>query len=398
MHKHSEMILLDKALGIVDGCAASIALDTEMIDVRDSAGRVLACDAVSQLALPPFNKSAMDGYAVMDGDERDEYEVLEFIAAGCVPTLALKPATASKVMTGAPVPQGAGKVIMVEFTEEADGVVKVSRHSEKSNICVMGEDVKPGDVVLKAPVSLGALEVANLISCGISKVQVFKKVRVAILSTGDEIVDDPEDIAPGKIMDSNGPLLAGLCGKYALDVTCQSAVKDDRQSTAQAIKSALLSSDIVILSGGVSMGDLDFVDTAMGDIGLKVHFNRLAVKPGRPMTFASADNKAVFGLPGNPVSVYLMFHLFVLRAAMTAYGMKPAELIELPISEDFKRKKTDRALFAPGVITTGGKVKPVKYHGSAHLIALMKADGFFFVEKGIGAIAVDEKVKFMRVK
>lgn len=398
MHKNSKMILLDEALAIVDEHAASIALDTETIDVCDATDRVLACDAISQLALPPFNKSAMDGYAVMEGDQRDEYKVLEFVAAGSVPTIPLTQGTASKVMTGAPVPDGAGKVIMVEFTEEDGDTVKVSKHSDRANICQMGEDVKPGDVILKAPISLGPLEVANLISCGISKVEVFRKVRVAILSTGDEIVDDPEQITAGKIMDSNGPLLAGLCEKHALEVTCQSAVKDDRKGTEDAIKAALDSSDIVVLSGGVSVGDLDFVDTAMGDLGLTVHFNRVAVKPGKPMTFASAETKAVFGLPGNPVSVYLMFHLFVLRAAMTAYGIKPAKLIELPISEDFKRKKSDRTLFAPGVITHEGKVKPIKYHGSAHLLALMKANGFYKVEKGVSEIPAGNKVKFMRVK
>lgn len=398
MDKRSEMIELDEALRVVEQCAAGIELVTEMVNVDAALGRVLAGDGVSRLALPPFNKSAMDGYAVMDGDERDEYKVLEFIAAGSTPTTALTPGTASKVMTGAPVPDGSGKVIMVEFTEETDGTVKVFKHSSNSNICVMGEDVGAGDVVMSGPVLLGPLEIANLISCGISEVEVFRKVRVAVVSTGDEIVDDPSKIAPGMIMNSNGPLLAGLCQQYGLEVASQTVLKDDRKSTVAGIKAALDGADIVILSGGVSMGDLDFVDTAMGDVGLKVHFNRVAVKPGKPMTFASTENKAVFGLPGNPVSVYLMFHLFVLRAAMLINGIKTPELTKLPIAEDFKRKKTDRALFAPGIITPDGKVEQVKYHGSAHLMALMKADGFFFVEKGVGAIDAGERVKFMRVR
>lgn len=392
------MILLDDALAIVDTNTASITIDNETIDVRQSTGRILAGDALSKLALPPFNKSAMDGYAVMKGDDRDEYKVLEFIAAGSVPTIPLKPGTASKVMTGAPVPEGTGKVIMVEFTEQNGNTIRISRHSNESNICRMGEDIQPGEVVLKAPVTLGPLEIANLIACGISKVNVFKKIRVAILSTGDEIVDDPTKIAPGKIMNSNGPLLSGLCQKHALQITCQATVKDDRQSTADAIEAALSSSDIVILTGGVSMGDLDFVDTAMGDLGLKVHFNRLAVKPGKPMTFATAENKAIFGLPGNPISVYLMFHLFVLRTAMAIYGIKTDELLGRPLNEDFKRKKTDRTLFAPAQITPDGEVQPIKYHGSAHLIALMKADGFFLVEKGIAEISTGNKVKFMTIR
>ena len=392
------MIPLDVALQIVDGFAASTSVGTETIDIRNSAGRVLAADAVSKLSLPPFNKSAMDGYAVMADDERDEYQVLEFIAAGSVPAKPLKPGTASKVMTGAPVPENAGKVIMVEFTEQTGGKIRVTKHSDKPNICIKGEDIKPGDIILKAPAKLGPLETANLISTGISEVQVYKKIRVAVISTGDEIVNNPAMLTDGKIMDSNGPLLEGLCEKHSLEVTSLQTVKDDRKTTVKAIKAAMDTSDIVILTGGVSMGDMDFVDTAMNDLGLKVHFNRVAVKPGKPMTFASAENKAVFGLPGNPVSVYLMFHLFVLPAAEKICGLQPPQITQLPISEDFKRKKTDRTLYAPAEITPLGKLKPIKYHGSAHLLALTKADGFFIVEKGTSEINQNEKVKFMRVK
>jgi len=397
MDKNSKMILLEDSIKVVNAIAGDIALSTETVDIRQASGRTLASDALSKLQLPPFNKSAMDGFAVMADDVRDEYKVLEFIPAGSVPSMPLSAGCATKVMTGAPVPEGAGKVVMVEQTTETQGAVKVNDHAGRANICFKGEDIQVGDCVLKAPSLLGALEIANLISCGITEVDVFADIKVAVVSTGDEIVDDASKIAPGKIMNANGPLLAGLCEKNSLKVTSVSVAKDNRKDTAKAIADAMDAADIVILSGGVSMGDLDFVDTAMGDLGLKVHFNRVAVKPGKPMTFASKDSKMVFGLPGNPVSVYLMFHLFVLPAARAICGIETDKLIELPLSEDFKRKKTDRALFAPGKIITDGKISQVKYHGSAHLIALMKADGFFLVEKGVGSISADEKVKFINV-
>ena len=396
MGKSGEMILLSDAFGIVDSTLAGKCVETKKLALSDALGYVLAADQVSKLQLPPFNKSAMDGYAVCADDDRDEYKVLEFVPAGSVPTLALTKGCATKVMTGAAVAENAGKVIMVEFTEEKDGIVKVKSHSSRSNICKMGEDVKAGDTILYAPVRIGALEIANLVSCGIETVEVFEPVRVTVISTGDEIVDSFDKIVPGKIMNSNGPLLCNLCKQNGLEVVASHTVADDRTETAAAISKAVDGSDIVILSGGVSMGDLDFVDTAMRDIGLDVHYNRVAVKPGKPMTYATKDKKAIFGLPGNPVSVYLMFHIFVMRAVKTMLGMdSEIEFINYELAEDFKRKKNDRAQFVPCEITKEAKIKPIKYHGSAHLAALMQADGFFVIEKGISEIAKGKTVSFM---
>lgn len=398
MDKIEDMISLTKAFEVLDSQLASADIGVEQVKVCDAFGRVLAAEQVSRLQLPPFNKSAMDGYAVCAGDDRDEYKVLEFIPAGCVPNIALTPGYATKVMTGAAVPDGTGKVIMVEFTEEKDGVVKVFEHSSHSNICQQGEDVNVGDTILNAPVRIGALEIANLVSCGVETVEVFRPVRVSVISTGDEIVDSFEKITPGKIMNCNGPLLSNLCRQNGMEVVECVTVGDDLDATCKVISKAVDESDIVVLSGGVSMGDLDFVDTAMRDLGLDVHYNRVAVKPGKPMTFAGKDNKAIFGLPGNPVSVYLMFHLFVMRAVRVMLSMKSEiEFVEYELAEGFKRKKNSRVQFVPGKITTGGKIKPVKYHGSAHLMALMQSDGFFFVEKGVSEIEAGGKVGFMAI-
>ena len=396
MGKSGDMVSLSEAFGLVDSTLADKCLKTKNLALQDALGYVLAANQISKLQLPPFNKSAMDGYAVCADDDRDEYKVLEFIPAGCVPSLALTKGCATKVMTGAAVPENGGKVIMVEFTEEKDGIVKVTSHSSRTNICKEGEDVNVGDTILYAPVQLGALEIANLISCGIETVEVFEPVKVSVISTGDEIVDSFDKITPGKIMNSNGPLLCNLCKQNGLEVIGCYTVADDRKETAAIISKAVDESDIVVLSGGVSMGDLDFVDTAMRDIGLEVHYNRVAVKPGRPMTYATKDKKAIFGLPGNPVSVYLMFHIFVMRAVKVISGMKSEiDFISYELAETYKRKKTDRAQFVPCKITKKGKIKPIKYHGSAHLIALMQSDGFFIIEKGINEIAKGKIVQFI---
>lgn len=246
---------------------------------------------------------------------------------------------------------------------------------------------------------LGSLEIANLIAVGISDVEVFRPVRIAILVTGNEIVDSPDKLEPGKIMNSNGPMLEALCRRYSFDVIMNTIVPDNRDATISAIHEALGNADIVLLSGGVSVGDFDFVVDAMKQVGLKVHFNRLAVKPGKPMTFACSDEKPAFGLPGNPVAVFLMFHLFVLQAARLMADMKlKVHYITLPLACDFHRRKIERMSFLPCQLTPEGMLKPVEYHGTAHLLALLDCSGFFVIPKGVAEIYAGEKVNYLSIK
>jgi molybdopterin molybdotransferase len=302
-------------------------------------------------------------------------------------------------MTGAPVPEGAGQVIMVEQTRESDGKISIISHSEETHICRKGEDVKRGDLVLKALAVLGPVEIAGLISVGITEIKVTRKVNIAILCTGNEIVDSPDNIVSGKIMNSNGPMLEALCRKYSLDVTVNTIVKDDRDATVSAIKAALSDSDIVVLSGGVSVGDFDYVAEAINLAGLDLHFNRLAVKPGKPMTFASSGKKVAFGLPGNPVAVFLMFHLFVLYAARLIAGLRTkAHYVTLPLAGDFHRRKAGRMAFLPCRLKSDGSLLPVDYHGTAHLLALMDCDGFFTVPIGETDIRAGQEVSFVSIK
>jgi molybdopterin molybdotransferase len=263
MSEKEEMILLTEALEILEQELAGISLPVETVPVRQALGGTVAEDQISSLDIPPFNKSAMDGYAVLDGDQREEYRLLETVAAGAMPTMRLTPGTCTKVMTGAPVPHDAGRVIMVEHTNEANGIIRILSHNEARNICRKAEDVRSGDIILHAPTVLGPLEIANLIAVGITEVKVTKPIRIAILATGNEIVDSPAQLQPGKIMNSNGPILEGLCRKYLLDVTTNTIVEDNRNTTVSAIREALNNADIVVLSGGVSVGDYDFVTDAM---------------------------------------------------------------------------------------------------------------------------------------
>ncbi len=396
MPKTDEMIPLADALAIADRVTPPAELAVETIDVRLALGRVLAADQKSLVDLPAFDKSAMDGYAVMAGDERDEYRLLETVPAGCVATQPLVPGATIKVMTGAPVPDGAGKVIMVERTAEADGVVRIHTPDKAINICKQGEDVRCGDVILQAPTVLDAAAIANLVSCGVTEAPVARRLRVSILSTGDEIVDSAADLAPGKIMNSNGPMLAALCEQFGLAVVNQFIVPDDRNGTIAAIEAAMSASDIVLVSGGVSVGDFDFVAYAMTELSLTVHFDRVAIKPGKPITLATGPAGIVFGLPGNPVSAYVMFHLFVRRAARLIAGLpREPRHISLPLAADYRRRKTDRLAYVLGRLTAAGAVEQVECHGSAHLQAVLASDGLFVVPRGTGQFQAGDRVDFL---
>lgn len=392
------MVLFEEAKAIVDNILAGRCVQSETLPVLRSHGRILAETPISRLDLPPFNKSAMDGYAVMDGEERDEYRVLEHVLAGKVPSKRLEPGTASKVMTGAPVPEGTGRVIIVEDTDRGDELVRVFTHRADANICWKGEDVRVGQRLPGNGTMLGALSVANLVACGISEVRVARPIRVAILTTGDEIVDSVEDIVPGKIMDSNGPMLEGLALKHHLDVVTRRIVEDDRTILAEAIGDASARADITILSGGVSAGDSDFVPQALTDAGFAIHFDRVAMKPGKPLTFASKDDRVAFGLPGNPVSVFVGFHLFVLRATVQLSGVSPTERsFHVRLRNDIKRKSAERIALVPGAIGSDGYAEPIAYHGSAHLLALSEADGFLQIPKGVNQIHAGDDILFYPV-
>jgi molybdopterin molybdotransferase len=395
MRKSNPMIPLEKALSILDETLAGFRLPTETVPVREASGRVVTADQKSRLDLPPFDKSAMDGYALLPGDERDEYRLLETVPAGKLPQQKLVAGTAIKVMTGAAVPAGAGLVVMQEYTQQLGDRVKVLKHGGPANICQKAEDVKTGDVIMRAGARLGALEIANLVSCGITEVEVSRQPRLSIISTGDEIEDDPSQIGPGKIMNSNGPMLRALAGHFALPVIGQRIVRDDQASTQQGIRAALEEADIVVLSGGVSVGEFDYVLGALDEAGLQVRFSRVAVKPGKPTVFSWSGEKCAFGLPGNPVSVYLAFHLFVLRAVARMTGAEPPlRQIQLRLAEKFSRRKTERTQFVPARLTGEGTVAAVEFHGSAHLAAVLQADGFFQVPVGMASLKAGDLVGF----
>lgn len=375
------MIAFDQAYDIVK--EAAVALETETVELADAAGRVLAANVFSDMDMPPFNKAAVDGYACRKADLEEDLEVMEVIPAGKMPEKDIAPGKCSKVMTGGVVPEGADTVVMVEHTEET-GKNRIRFVNEKTspNICYTGEDIRANDCVLEKGTIIRPQEIAVLASVGVVRPEVFKQPVVGVISTGDELVEP--GIKPGlsQIRNSNAmQLMAQVKGCHAIPKYFGIA-RDNEKSTREIIAGALEKSDMVLLTGGVSMGDFDYVPKVLDELGITIKFKSIAVQPGRPTVFGTRENKYLFGLPGNPVSSFVQFELLVKLLIYRLMGAGyEAKALELPMGKTYVRKKARRKSFLP-VMLRDGKVFPVEYHGSAHIHSYIYADGIVAIEIG----------------
>ncbi|MBI9035790.1 MAG: molybdopterin molybdotransferase MoeA [Bacteroidales bacterium] len=376
------MIQFSEAFEIVK--SSVIVLEDEKLSIYNAVGRVLAEDIHSDMNMPPFNKSAVDGYACRREDIENELTLLEIVPAGKVPTKTVEKNQCSKVMTGAPVPDGADVVFMVEHAEETStGKVHCNKIPGKSNISLLGEDIKENDLVLTKGTLLKPPHIAVLASVGCFEPLVKRLPIVAIISTGDELVEPNEKPTVGQIRNSNATQLfaqVSQCGAVAKYI---GIAKDNPESTNQIISTALEQSDIILLSGGVSMGDFDFVPQILAEKGIDLKFKTIQVQPGKPTVFGTRDQQFFFGLPGNPVSSFVQFELLVKPLIRALQGSAyEAEIIRLPMGTDYSRKRTERKSFIPVQITTEGTVVPVDYHGSAHIHSYVFAEAITHIEIG----------------
>jgi molybdopterin molybdotransferase len=377
-----EMIKFEEGLKLV--LESAFSTGTETLSFLASPGRVLATDIVSDIDLPPFNKSAVDGYACRREDIGSELKVLEVIHAGKRPEFTVSEGTCSKIMTGAPVPEGADFVFMVEDADEpAEGRVIYTGKSRKDNIAKRGEDVKRGDVVLEKGRIIRPQDIAVMASVGSTLVTVARMPRVGIISTGSELVEPSSRPGISQIRNSNAYQLlaqverAGGLGRY------YGIAIDDEAVTLKMLSKALEENDVVMLTGGVSMGDFDFVPKVLEHAGVELIFDRMAVQPGKPTTFGIHNDTLVFGLPGNPVSSFIQFEILVRPLFMSMMNARwsPVEW-KAPLATDYRRKNRDRMSWIPVKIDAAGNAVPVEYHGSAHISALPSADGIISIAIG----------------
>ncbi len=392
-----DMILFEEALNIVK--SSIFAKDTEHIGFMDSLNRVLAEDVKSDIAMPPFDKSAVDGYALRSEDVNDVLEVIEVIPAGKAPEKVVGKRQCSKIMTGAPLPEGADTVIMVEDTEKVgDNKIKYLKDNVKDNVCYFGEDIRKGDVVLKKGTLIQPQHIAVLASAGGINPLVYKQVKVAVISTGDELVEPGVVPAVSQIRNSNAYQLVAQAVKMGAVARQIGIALDTEESTREMLTKAFEDSDVILLTGGVSMGDYDYVPQVLKELGVDIKFTSIAVQPGRPTVFGVRGKQFIFGLPGNPVSSFVQFELLVktLIYGLTGLDFKPVE-IKLPMGKEYSRRKSARLSWLPVKINDNSEIIPLEYHGSAHINALTVADGLISIAIGKTVLAKGEMVEVRQI-
>ena len=387
------MITFEEAYKIVTG--AVFHTGKEQIRFNDALGRVLAVPVKSDMDMPPWDKSTVDGFACRHDDLGNELKVIETVAAGVMPAMTVTPGTCSRIMTGAVVPYGADYIFMLEDSEEKEGgKVRFTGKPGKSNIAKTAEDLYKGQTVLKAGRIIKPQDIAVMAVVGATEVTVSNRVHVGIISTGNELVEPEHTPAEAQIRNSNASQLmaqvmrAGAIGKY------YGIAADDEASTARLLKAAVDENEVVLISGGVSFGDFDFVPAVMRSLGLTIHFDQVAMQPGKPLTFCTGDRKAVFGLPGNPVSTFVQFEVMVRPFLNKMTGVTAEEPgLMMPLAADYSRKRADRMIWIPFIITGEGEALPLEYHGSAHITALPDAWGLITIPRGQNWIQKGEMVK-----
>lgn len=383
----------------------------EEVPLADALYRVPVHPLTARLEDPRFNKAAVDGIAIRADDPSREFRITATIAAGDAPAVTLQHGEAVRIMTGAPVPDDAGRIVMFEhctFSEEgpADSGgplvrAQIIHDGTAPNIAWQGENITVGAPLLPRR-RLLPQDIGILAAQGYATLEVHRPVRVAVIATGDEIVPAGEPLGPASIHDSNSPQLTAYARSAHGQAVNLGIAGDTRETISARIQQELHTADIMILSGGVSMGDLDYVPQVLEELGAEIVFHGLALKPGRPTLFAVYRNgnhtTRIFGLPGNPVSTAVQFELLIrpLMAALEGDPWTPREGV-FPLAQEYRRRNTERHEYVPGWLQNG-KVVPVGYMGSGHLTALSEATLIFRIDRGVPEKRAGEEVhvRFLR--
>lgn len=386
------MISFEEAFQIV--MRAAVPLGEEKVTLSNSLGRVLAEDVVADMEMPPFDKAMVDGYACRRQDLEAPLPIVETIAAGSVPQKTLGPHQCSKIMTGAMIPQGADCVFMVEQSEETnEGAVRFTGARTGDNISLRGSDVLKGVVLQQAGAPVRPQDVAVLASMGYAEVRVAKRPVVAVIGTGDELVEPHQQPGDGQIRNSNSYQLCAQIEEAGAVPAYHGIARDTRKSIEATLEAALAESNVILFSGGVSMGEFDLVPGVLEENGFDIQFEKMAIKPGKPTVFARKGQHYCFGLPGNPVSGFVVFELLVkpFLYRLMGHDYSP-RIVTMPLAEAVTRRGANRASWTPVVVTDEGKVAKVNYHGSAHINALCAAHGLMFMPVGVLSLPKGEQV------
>jgi molybdopterin molybdotransferase len=367
---------------------------TEEIDLNTAFGRILQEDIFADGDMPPFHKSAVDGYACHSEDLANELEVQETIQAGAVPAKTVGKNQCSKIMTGAMIPNGCDCVFMVEDAEETGKTsVRCTNLNTRKNICYQGEDYQTGEMLIRKGTIVNVSQMAVLAGVGKTKVRVSEMPGIALIATGSELVEPHEKPQSGKIRNSNASQLISQLKKMVFDVNYIGLAKDNFEELTRLFIETLKNHDIVIFTGGASVGDFDFIPEILKQQGFEIFWTRTGMKPGNPMTFSKKGKKYVFGLSGNPVSSLVQFELIAKPALYKLSGAEYQPLrIKAPLSFDFKQRKADRLILVPVTINTNGEAESIPFNGSAHINSLVFANALMEIQPGQTEINRGENV------
>src|SRR5271170_7415052 len=382
----------------------------ETATLREATGRVLAQDIIAPVNVPPFDNSAVDGFAVR-GDDLDpgaeqRLTIVDRVAAGHAPAQVVKVGEAIRIFTGAPMPAGADTVFMQEDCRlDGDAVIVPPGLKRGANRRLAGEDMRAGAIALPAGRRLAVQHVALAAALGLTKLDLRRRVRVAIFSTGDEIVEPGSALPRAALYDSNRYLLAALLARYGVEVTDLGILSDDQNQLAAAIAAAAADHDLVLTSGGVSTGEADHVRDAVESVGRLV-FWRVAIKPGRPVAMGvlpgsnSGEGAAFVGLPGNPVAVFVTFVRVVRPLLLRLAGALPEPLMAMPARATFSHKKrTGRREYVRVALRTApdGVIEAIKYaqDGAGILTSLTETDGLAELPEDVTKVEPGDSVGFL---
>ncbi|MFH5886224.1 gephyrin-like molybdotransferase Glp [Halalkalibaculum sp. DA3122] len=349
------------------------------VSLSSAVGHILAEDVYAPVNLPPFDQSAMDGYAVAIGCS-PTYTVIANVAAGEQHDLRLEAGQAARIFTGAAIPEGANAVVMQEKVQQNGSTIHVTDVEEYDNIRPGGEQIMKGDLALSRGTALTPAAVGFLSAMGIEKISVYRKPRISILVSGDELVYPGNDLQHGQIYESNSAHLKAALASEGITQVTEKHVRDEFETTKQEIKKAISRSDIVIITGGISVGDYDFAGQAVNELGVNELFYKVAQKPGKPIYAGKKSDTLVFALPGNPASCLTGFYIYVLPAVRHFLGYTESHLKRKKrrISSAVT-KKEGRALFLKAKLKDDNTVEILEGQSSAMLHTFSIADALIYL-------------------
>ena len=391
------MISVKEALTIILLQSRSFGITT--VSLNEATGRVLAEDMYADRDYPPFHRAAMDGFALRSEDFLDKeirtYQIIDSLFAGGTSTLKPAEGQCLRIMTGSATPADYDAIIRIEDCQvEGDQVTfTIASFKKGQNIAKQGEDAKAGELVLPKNTRLLAPEIAALAVIGKAEISVHQLPKIAVISTGDEVIPVGQAVEPHQIRDSNSYALASFLQHYELPIQYRKLVTDDKGLLRHAIQE-VLNFDIVIFSGGVSMGEADFVPAILSECGVQPLFHKVKLKPGKPLWFGKiASGGVVFGLPGNPMSCQVCYKVFIEPFIRNCFGLSEALTLQLPLLVD-KNKNVKLDQYFPCVIEGKG-IRPVVINGSGDITSTLRSHGLAVHPLEMGDLKQGDTVEFI---